>query len=429
MAHYLEVFGGIPLSGKISVGGAKNCALPLLFATLLTPEPCILKGVPRIQDIEIAIKLLESFGAEIEYQGNEIKVQNKKLKATEASYSLVKSLRASFWVLGPILTRGGAARVALPGGDIIGARPVDIHLAGLQKMGAEIKVSNGIVYATACDGLKGAEIELHFPSVGATHQLMMAATLANGVTVLKNAAREPEVIALAEMLNLMGAEVSGAGTKDIVITGQESLGGVNFELIGDRLEAATYLLAALATKGELTVSGVDPEYLSLPLKLLQEMGAEITINGFQITAKYKQRLKGINITTGPYPEFATDLQPLFTALFCLAEGESVIEETVFEGRFGFVSELCRLGAKIRIHDQKAIVTGQESLSPAPVDGLDIRAAGALLIAALATKGKSEIHEIQHLRRGYERLETKLKSIGAEVNLKMNNADDFVFAGC
>jgi UDP-N-acetylglucosamine 1-carboxyvinyltransferase len=429
MTQYLEVFGGKALSGKVSVGGAKNCALPLLFATILTSEECILRRVPRIQDIELGIKLLEHFGAEIDYLGDEIKIRIRKLIATEASYSLVKSLRASFWVLGPLLARGGAARVALPGGDIIGARPVDIHLAGLQKMGADIKVSNGIVYATAPLGLRAAEIDLHFPSVGATHQLIMAASLASGTTVLKNAAREPEIVALAEMLNQMGAEINGAGTKEIIIIGQESLGGTNFEIIGDRLEAATYILAALATRGEVCVGGINPEYLSLPLNLLREMGAQIETNGYEIQVKFKKRLKAINLTTGPYPSFATDLQPLFTALLCLAEGESVIEETVFEGRFGFVSELCRMGANIRIQEQKAIVTGVEKLSPAPVDGLDIRAAGALVIAALATKGKTEIHEIQHLRRGYERLEQKITLLGGKITLKAENLDDFFLAGC
>ena len=429
MSQFIEVFGGKPLQGRVEVGGAKNAVLPLLLASLLTPETCTFSRVPNIQDVEYALRLLETLGADISFSGNQVSVTIERLNATEASYSLVKALRASFWVLGPLLARGGAARVALPGGDIIGARPVDMHLAGLQAMGADVKVSHGVVFATALKGLRPAQIDFRFPSVGATHQLLMTAALVPGTTVLKGVAREPEVVALAHMLSMMGAQIEGAGSSEIVIHGRESLNGANLSVIGDRLEAATYLLAGVATKGRVTACGIDPTFLSTPLDILESMGCEIELTEDSITVEARGDLKPVDIKTGPFPQFATDLQPLFAAVLSLASGESSIEETIFEGRFGYVSDLCRMGARITIQDQRAVITGVDNFSGALVEGLDIRAAGALLIAALAGEGYSQIHEIQHLRRGYERLEEKMSKLGAEIKVKVTDPEDFIFIGC
>ena len=429
MSEFIEIVGGASLRGTVTAGGAKNAGLPILMSTLLTAEECVLTNVPNLTDTSLCLHLLEHFGAEVSFDGTTARVQTKKLLATEASYSLVKALRASFWVLGPLLARGRAARVALPGGDLIGARPVDLHLEGLAKMGAEISLKHGVVYATAVDGLKPAFIDLRFPSVGATHQLIMAASLTPGRTILKGVAREPEIVALANFLNGMGADIQGAGGNVIEINGCHELGGVTANLIGDRIEAGTYLLAGAITGGKVTVEGIDPLYFGSFLSILSDMGLEVTCGGQSVTVECKGRLKAVNVKTGPFPELATDLQAPLMAALTLAEGTSTIEETIYEGRFGHVSELARMGASIHIQDRVVTINGVEKLTGAPVDGLDIRAAAAVALAGLAAEGRSEVHEPHHLRRGYEHFERKMGALGGQVWSRISDPDDFIFAGC
>jgi UDP-N-acetylglucosamine 1-carboxyvinyltransferase len=429
MSEFIEIVGGAPLRGTVVAGGAKNAGLPILMSTLLTAEECVLTNVPNLTDTSLCLHLLEHFGAEVSFDGSTARVQTKKLLATEASYSLVKALRASFWVLGPLLARGRAARVALPGGDLIGARPVDLHLEGLAKMGADISLKHGVVYATAVDGLKPAYIDLRFPSVGATHQLIMAASLTPGKTILKGVAREPEIVALANFLNGMGADIQGAGGNVIEIDGRSELGGVTANLIGDRIEAGTYLLAGAITGGKVTVEGIDPIYFGNFLSILAEMGLEVTCGEQSVTVERRGPLKAVSVKTGPFPELATDLQAPLMAALTLAEGTSTIEETIYEGRFGHVSELARMGASIHIQDRVVTINGVRNLTGAPVDGLDIRAAAAVALAGLAAEGRSEVHEPHHLRRGYEHFERKMGALGGQVWSRISDPDDFIFAGC
>jgi UDP-N-acetylglucosamine 1-carboxyvinyltransferase len=429
MSEYIEILGGTPLKGRITVGGAKNAALPILISTLLTSEECQLTNVPNLTDTSLVIHLLEQFGAEVYYDGSTVKVRTEKLVATEASYSLVKALRASFWVLAPLLARGRAARVALPGGDLIGARPVDIHLEGLTKMGADISLKHGVVYATAPHGLKPAMIDLRFPSVGATHQLIMAASLVPGATVLKGCAQEPEIIALANYLNEMGADIQGAGGSIVEVRGQPELRGASAALIGDRIEAGTYLLAGAITGGSVTVDGIEPLFFGNFLDILREMGLQVSTGEDSVTVTSTGELKPVNVKTGPFPGFATDLQAPLMAALTLAKGTSTIEETIYEGRFGHASELARLGANIKIADRIVTIQGVPELTGAPVDGHDIRAAASLAIAALAAQGSSQLHEVHHLRRGYERFERKMGGLGARLWARVSDPEDFIFAGC
>ncbi len=429
MLEFIEIQGRRELRGSIKASGAKNAALPMLFAALLTSEKCVFKNVPNLEDVRLAVNLLQTLGAELERSGDEITVFVPKLLATETSYSLVKSLRASFWVLAPLIARGRAARVALPGGDMIGARPVDMHLAALTKMGADIKVKAGVVYATASAGLKPATHDLKFPSVGATHQIIMAASLTPGVSIINGAAREPEVQALAHMINNMGGEVEGAGTSQIVVRGKAELGGTTELLIGDRIEAGSYLLAAIAAGGKIRVEAINPDFFGDFLPMLTEMGAKMSLGRDFVELIAPERVRAITASTGPFPAFATDLQAPLMAALTVADGISSIEETIFEGRFGHVSELCRLGASIEVRDKIARITGAPKLAAAPVEALDIRAGFSLVVAALAAEGTTQIHETQHLRRGYEDLERKLGSLDALVRCKLCDAEDFVFTGC
>jgi UDP-N-acetylglucosamine 1-carboxyvinyltransferase len=429
MSEYLEFVGGTPLKGEIVVGGAKNAALPILIATLLTAEPCELTHVPNITDTNLVCHLLEHFGAHVEFVDGRVTTKTPKLIATEASYSLVKALRASFWVLAPLVARGRAARVALPGGDLIGARPVDIHLDALTKMGADIRVKNGVVFATAVDGLRPITFEFRFPSVGATHQVVMAASLTPGLTVLKGCAREPEVVALADYLNAMGADIQGAGGSVIEVRGRSELGPAAVPLIGDRIEAGTYLLAGAATGGKVKVRGIDPAFLGSLIKILDESGAKVKTGADWIEVERTSAIRPLRVKTGPFPDFATDLQAPLMAYLTLADGTSELEETVYEGRFGHVSELSRMGAKIRIEDRVVRIEGVGKLAAAPVDGLDIRAAASLAIAALSAEGTSQLHDAFHLRRGYEHFERKIGSLGGQVWCRVSDPDDFLFAGC
>ena len=403
----------------------------MLIASLLTAEECEYTNVPRLQDVSFTVGLLEHFGAEVQYLQGKITTKLPILKETEASYSLVKAMRASFWVLGPLLARAGEARVAMPGGDVIGPRPVDMHLAGLAQMGADIKVKHGVVFATAKGGLKPAEIELRFPSVGATHQLLMAATLAKGTTVIRGVAREPEVVALADFINSMGGDIEGAGSSELVIHGKESLGGAKARVIGDRIEAGTFLLSAAITRGDVIVNGFDPKHLGNFLDILSQIGVQIDVQseGVHVACPEELVLKSVNVATGPFPEFATDLQAPLMALLAKVPGVSSIEENIFEGRFGHVSELCRMGAQIIVEDRTAKITGVEKLSGALIEATDIRAAASLVIAALGAKGVSQIQGGYHLERGYSDLEHKLRTLGAKIGIRIADPDDYIFTGC
>lgn len=430
MQEFFQITGGTPLSGAVTVGGAKNGALPLLIATLLSAEPVTVRNVPRLEDIGVLRSLLEQLGAEVELLSpNDYRIATPQLTATETSYSLVKALRASFWVLAPLLARGGAARVALPGGDIIGARPVDIHLEALTQMGADIKVKHGVVLAEATHGLKACEIDFRFPSVGATHQILMAASIVPGTTVLRGAAREPEIVALGNLLSAMGAKIEGAGNSTIIIRGQEQLGSAEVSVLGDRIEAATMLCAAAATNGRVLVDGFNPEHLGSFLDVLSQLGVSIERHSSGITIDASNGLQAMRVTTAPFPGFATDIQAPLMAALCVAKGESRIEETMFEGRFGHVSELARLGAMIRIEDRVAIITGVDKLTGAPVEASDIRAAAALVIGGLAAQGITQIAEPFHLRRGYDGLVGKLRGLGATVGTGVTDPDDVVLSGC
>lgn len=432
MTEYLCIQGGNRLSGAVQVSGAKNAALPLLIAALLTTEKCEFKNVPNIHDVHLLLQLLSQCGAEVTRGKKgltELSIKTPQITSSETSYALVRALRASFWILAPLLARFGEAHLALPGGDIIGARPVDLHLEALTKMGAEFKVNQGIVHGVCANGFKGAEIDLRFASVGATHQILMAAALAKGKTVIKGAAREPEIVAVASMLRDLGCIVEGEGSNIIEITGREYLGSASVSVIGDRIEAGTYAMAAAATGGDVTIEGFDPSHLGSFIDSMNDMGLSISTTSKSITVKSNGRLKSIRLITEPFPGFATDLQAVSMAALTVATGESVIEEHIFEGRFGHVAELCRMGADIRVNEHTATIHGVEKLSGAPVEGHDIRAAAALVVAALGAEGESRIFEPQHLRRGYESLEEKLRKLGGKIQVQIADPEDHLFSGC
>lgn len=429
MSEFIEIHGGAPLQGEVKVSGAKNAVLPLLFASLLGHEKCIFRNAPNIYDVHLVLQMLQHCGAEVEKNRDEITVTAKDVHTSETSYGLVKALRASFWILAPLLARTGSAKVALPGGDIIGARPVDLHLEGLTKMGADLKLSHGIVTGSVKGKLKPAHIDLRFPSVGATHQLLMAAALTSGTSVIKGAAREPEVVALAQMLRTLGAHIEGEGTSEIIIEGREELGGGEIDIIGDRIEAGTFLMATAATKGKVLIKGFDPKFLGGFIPLLHEMKLSLVIGADSILIDASNGIHPVKAITEPFPGFATDLQAVTMAALTLAQGESSIEEKIFEGRFGHVNELNRMGANITVHDHTATILGVSALSGAPVEGHDIRAAASLVVAGLAADGITKIHQPHHIRRGYDSIENKLEILGATISTKLSDPEDYLFSGC
>jgi UDP-N-acetylglucosamine 1-carboxyvinyltransferase len=412
----LVVRGGKKLSGNIQASGAKNSALVLMFASLLADGRYVLTNVPKLKDVESARDLLKALGASSDYNSekNELTIETKSSTSHEAMYDLVRKMRASILCLGPLLTRYGEATVSLPGGCAIGTRPIDMHLEGLKAMGAEIKIENGYVHAKA-QKLKGAVISFDSPTVGGTENIMMAATMAHGITTLENAAMEPEIVDLAQLLNKMGAKISGFGTKVIRIEGVNRLQAANHHVIPDRIEVGTYLMAAAITGGEICVEKTIPQHLDHLLTTLEECGSEIHCVADKIHLRQLRALKTKDITTNPYPDFPTDLQAQFMALMTQAEGTSVITESVFENRFMHVPELCRLGADINPKTKVAIVHGKPGrLIGAPVMATDLRASASLILAGLVASGETVINRIYHLDRGYEKLEEKLKSLGAEV---------------
>ncbi|MBI2964524.1 MAG: UDP-N-acetylglucosamine 1-carboxyvinyltransferase [Deltaproteobacteria bacterium] len=416
----IVVRGGRPLRGEVSVSGSKNAALPLLFASLLTGEPCRFRNVPELVDIRTTERLLQDLGVDlVESAGHVVALRARQLARHEAPYELVKTMRASFLALGPLLAREGRARVSTPGGCAIGARPVNLHLAGLEKMGARLEIVHGYVEAEAprtANGrrLRGARIALDTPSVGATENLMMAAALAEGTTQIENAAREPEIEDLAAALGKMGAHIEGAGSSAVRIEGVAALGGVEHEVIADRIEAGTFLVAGAITGGETVVRGARAEHLDAFLLKLEEAGAAVERMADGIRVRGPARPRSVDVRTAPFPGFPTDLQAQMMALLTIADGAAEITETIFENRFMHALELVRLGADIAVDGNHAMVRGVERLSGAPVMATDLRASVSLILAGLAADNTTEIRRVYHLDRGYERIETKLAALGADV---------------
>ena len=405
--------GGVPLSGEVHVSGAKNSALPLLFATLLAKGESELSNVPALRDINTAVKLLRELGAEVEFQDNCYRINSDKIKSIEAPYDLVKTMRASVLVLGPLLARFGHARVSLPGGCAIGARPINLHLKGLEALGAEIKLDHGYVEATA-EKLRGAKISFDLPTVGGTENLLMAASLAEGETVLENAAREPEIVQLAEALNSMGAKIEGAGTAIIHIQGVASLNPLKCRVIPDRIEAGTFMIAAAITGGNVLIHGAVREDQEALISKLIETGTTIEAEASGLRVIGPKKLTPVDIRTSVFPGFPTDMQAQFMALMTMAEGTSRISETVFENRFMHVCELQRMGADIQIDGHSAIIRGTDQMIGAPVMATDLRASASLILAGLAAGNTTEVSRIYHLDRGYEKIEKKLASLGANI---------------
>ncbi|PSB26756.1 UDP-N-acetylglucosamine 1-carboxyvinyltransferase [Chlorogloea sp. CCALA 695] len=412
----LQIWGGAPLKGHVKISGAKNSALVLIVAALLCSEDCRLRNVPALVDVTLMGEILLSLGVKITQTGDVLDINATTISKSQAPYELVSQLRASFFAIGPLLARLGAACVPLPGGCTIGARPVVLHVRGLQLMGADVQIEHGMVNAYIKGNrkrLQGAKIYLDYPSVGATETLMMAATLAEGETVIENAAQEPEVVDLANFCNAMGAKIQGAGTNTIVICGVPQLHTADYAIIPDRVEAATFLIAGAITYSELSISPVIPDHLTAAIAKLRDIGAQVVTDSPDCLRIIPgSHLRGTDIETLPYPGFPTDMQAQFMALLSLSEGNSLVSETVFENRLRHVPELNRMGADIRVKNNHAIIRGVPMLSGAPVVATDLRASAALVLAGLAAQGKTTIQGLHHLDRGYEQLENKLLKVGA-----------------
>ncbi len=409
------ITGGTALRGEIATGGAKNSALPALAAALLTEEPVTLKRIPKVRDIRTMQRLLVDIGSSVEVDGETVRLHTPRITSPEAPYELVKTMRASSLVLGPLVARCGRARVSLPGGCGIGARPINLHIFGLEQLGATIHQSHGYIEATAPDGLHGSVVNFDRITVTGTEDLMMAAVLARGETVLRNAAREPEVADLADLLTKMGARIEGAGTSVIRIQGVERLTGTEHEIIADRIEAGTFLVAGAITGGDVTVTGCIPEHVGALVAKLQQAGASVTQPGdTALRVRASGRLRSVDVTTEEYPGFATDLQAQYMALMTQAEGIAIIVETIFENRFMHAQELARMGANIRLDGRQAIVAGPRELTGAGVIASDLRASASLVLAALVARGDTVIDRVYHIDRGYEKIETKLAQAGARI---------------
>jgi UDP-N-acetylglucosamine 1-carboxyvinyltransferase len=418
----IRIRGGHPLKGEIPISGAKNAALKLMAASLLTPEPLTLTNVPRLADVRAMAELLAAFGINIQVtlsgqfgEGDTMRLQAKDITSVFASYDMVRKMRASFQVLGPLVARMGKAKVSLPGGCAIGARPVELHLNALEQMGAKIDLAEGYVTATAPDGLKGADIVFPFVSVGATETAMMAATLAKGRTRIVNAAREPEITDLGNCLVAMGAEIWGLGSSEITIEGVEKLHGAAHRVMPDRIETGTYAIAAAIAGGEVELVGALPETIASLTALLTKSGAEVSTGARGMKIRMNGgRPHAADVTTAPYPGFPTDLQAQIMALLTVADGTSVIREKIFENRFMHVPELARMGAQVRIDGDTATVRGVEKLKGAPVMATDLRASVSLVLAGLAAEGETLVSRVYHLDRGFDRLEEKLSRVGADI---------------
>jgi UDP-N-acetylglucosamine 1-carboxyvinyltransferase len=413
MPARLLIDGGVPLRGEVRVSAAKNAALPLLAASLLSEAPVVLENVPRLADVATIRELLGRLGAEVGEDGPLTVARTPRVTSVEAPYELVSTMRASVLVLGPLVARAGRARVALPGGCAIGVRPIDLHLKGLERLGAEIALTQGYVEARAAR-LKGARIVFDLVTVTGTENLMMAATLAEGTTILDNAAREPEITDLARLLTTMGARISGAGTERIEIEGVPELGGARHRIIPDRVETGTFLVAGAITGGDVTVRDAVPDHLTAVLDKLEAAGARLDVGPDSIRVRLDGRPRPTDVVTNPFPGFATDMQAQMMTLLGLAEGSSVVTETIFENRFMHAAELRRLGASIEIDGARAIVRGVPAYQGAPVMATDLRASASLVLAGLAAAGTTEVSRVYHLDRGYEAMEAKLAGLGARI---------------
>jgi UDP-N-acetylglucosamine 1-carboxyvinyltransferase len=412
----LIINGGVALDGEIRISGAKNAALPILMGALLADSPVRVGNVPHLHDITTTLELLGRMGVSLTVdERSGVEIDPSTLTETEAEYDLVKTMRASILVLGPLLAKFGKADVSLPGGCAIGSRPVDLHLRGLEQMGADIKVENGYIRATAPNGLVGAHLFMDQVTVTGTENLMMAATLAKGKTVIENAAREPEVVDLANYLNEMGAKISGIGTATLEIEGVSSMHGTKYDILPDRIETGTYLVAAAMTGGRVKLKNADANQLEAVLLKLEEAGAEIKIENDSISLDMKgKRPKAVSVRTAPYPAFPTDMQAQFTALNSVADGQATIVETVFENRFMHVQEMQRMGANLQIEGNTVMSVGRETLTGAPVMATDLRASASLVLAALVAEGETVVDRIYHIDRGYECIEEKLQQLGANI---------------
>lgn len=413
--HKFDIEGGVRLNGTVAASGSKNAALPILFATILSAKKIELSRVPNLKDIDTTLALLRGIGAETSYQNGKAAIEIEKLSSWEAPYDLVRTMRASVLMLGPLLARAHKAKVSLPGGCAIGSRPVDLHLMGLEKMGAQLRLEQGYIIGECPGGLKGAEIEFRMPSVGATENLMMAASLAKGKTLIKNAAQEPEITDLGNMLKKMGAKISGHGSSEITIEGVSELSGCQHSVMFDRIEAGTLLLAGPITGGKVRVTESDPSCLAAFLDLLKQSGVNVSVGKDWMEAELGPKAMGLDFATEPYPGFPTDLQAQLMAFLAQADANSVISETIFENRFMHVPELNRMGADIRVEGGKASIFGKPGCyQGATVMATDLRASASLVLAGLAAKGQTSVRRIYHLDRGYEGLELKLAALGARV---------------
>ncbi len=407
--------GGSPLRGEVATSGSKNSALPALAATLLTDQPVVLRRIPRVRDVRTMQRLLVDIGAKADVDGECVRIQVADVRSPEAPYELVKTMRASSLVLGPLVARVGRARVSLPGGCAIGARPINLHLAGLEQLGAQIQQAHGYIEAVAPQGLRGSTIRFERITVTGTEDLIMAAALAQGETILENAAREPEVTDLVALLVKMGARIEGAGTSTIRIQGVERLRGADHGIIADRIETGTFLVAGAITGGNLTVTGCVPEHNAALIAKLQAAGADVAqVDGSTLRVSSGSALRSADATTAEYPGFATDLQAQYMALMTQAEGIAIITETIFENRFMHAQEMARMGANIRLEGNQAIVAGRKQLTGAGVIASDLRASASLVLAALVAQGETVIDRVYHIDRGYEKIEEKLAAVGAQV---------------
>jgi UDP-N-acetylglucosamine 1-carboxyvinyltransferase len=413
---YFQIRGGMPLQGRIPISGAKNAALPILAATLLTDKVSKLSNVPHLNDIMTMVELLGALGADVAIdESMALQVSAAQLNNQRAPYELVKTMRASILVMGPLLARFGKAEVSFPGGCAIGSRPVDLHLKGFEAMGASIDVRDGYIVATTESGLKGCDFTFDTVTVGGTENLLMAAVLAEGRTVLRNAAREPEITDLVAFLRGMGAVIEGDDTSTLVINGVSELGASHYSVMPDRIEAGTFLVAAAATRGCITVENANAEHLGIVLEKLRDAGVDVSVDGNTITADMAEgQLTSVDLITAPYPGFPTDMQAQFTALNVVAEGVGRITETIFENRLMQAHEMSRMGANITVDGHSVIIRGKSSIDGAPVMASDLRASASLVIAGLAAQGETQIDRIYHIDRGYERIEEKLQAVGADI---------------
>ncbi len=411
----LEVFGAKKLKGQIKISGSKNASLPIIAATLLSNKKIILKELPKVRDIETMLSLLKSLGSQIKFNKDGTEIDNSKQKKKFASYNLVKTMRAGILVLGPLLAKFGSAKVSLPGGCAIGSRPIDIHLKAFSKLGVRYKIDQGYVIANAPKGLKGNKIHFSKVSVGATENLIIAATLAKGTTLLSNCAIEPEILDLVNFLKKLGCKIKWISKRTIEIIGVNKLKEISYSVMFDRIEVGTYLVAAAITQGNLMIKNVKPEIIRTEIDLLKKTGAKITTKKNEIKIIGSKKIKSMKLKTAPYPGFPTDLQAQIMVLLCKANNNSIIQENIFENRFMHVAELNRMGAKISIQGNKALITGNTNFAPAELMATDLRASVSLILAALTANGKSTINRIYHLDRGYENIEKKLKKVGAKIN--------------